>query len=208
MKAFTTFSAVWLGVVVMAAMGAAAAVTVSVTLTGPIDELLPILEHLREMGVGAAGTGDEALKLEMHSVATPEESAAAGQPAPAEPAAPPQPAGPSLAGFTAEPAVARAGEKVWMSILVLNGVGVVDTVSATIGGTDTQFELHDNGENGDPVAGDGQWSAEIVLDPQLPAGQIPVSIVAFNANGQPVKVNDPAGQPVDLAATVALDVGK
>ena len=209
MKAFTTFSAVWVAVVVMAAMSAAAEVTVSVTLTGPLDELLPILEHLREMGVGAAGTGDEALKLEMHSVATPEETPpAAVEPAPVEPAAPPQPAGPSLAGFTAEPAVARASEKVWMSILVLNGVGIVDTVSATIEGTDTQFELYDNGENADPVAGDGQWSAEIVLDPQLPAGQIPLNIVAFNANGQPVKVNDPAGQPTDLAATVVLEVAR
>jgi hypothetical protein len=210
MKALTTFSssAVWVAVVVMAGMGAAAEVTVSVTLTGPIDELLPILEHLREMGVGAAGTGEEALKLEMHSVATPEENAAAAQPAPVEPPAPPQPAGPSFAGFTAEPKVARAGEKVWVSILVLKGVGVVDTVSARIGGTNTQFELYDNGENGDPVAGDGQWSAEIVLDPQLPAGQIPVNIVAFNANGQPVKVNDPSGQQVDLAATVTLEATK
>ena len=184
-------------------------VTVSVTLTGPIDEILPLLEHLREMGVGTAKTDEDALKLEMHSVATPEESAAPAQPtAPAEPAAPPVPPEPSLAGFTAEPAVARAGDKVWMSILVLNGVGIVDTVSATIGGTDIQFELYDNGENGDPVAGDGQWSAEIVLDPQLPAGRIPLNIVAFNANGQPVEVKNPAGQPVDLAATVVLEVAR
>ncbi|HUW61499.1 MAG TPA: choice-of-anchor X domain-containing protein [Candidatus Bathyarchaeia archaeon] len=208
MKAFTTFSAVCVAVVVMAAMGALAEVTVSVTLTGPIDELLPILEHLREMGVGAAGTDDEALKLEMHSVATPEEKEEAGQPTAAEPPAPPQPAGPSLAGFTMEPAVARVGEKLWMSILVLNGVGIVDTVSAMIGGMNTQFELHDNGENGDPVAGDGQWSAEIMLDPQLPAGQIPLNIVAFDANGQPVKVKDPAGQPVDLVATMVVEVAK
>jgi hypothetical protein len=95
-----------------------------------------------------------------------------------------------------------------MSILVLNGVGVVDTVSAAIGGTDIQFEMYDNGQNGDPVAGDGQWSAEIVLDPQTPAGPLPLNIVAFNANAQPVKVKDPAGQMVDLAATVALEVGK
>jgi hypothetical protein len=59
MKAVTTFSAVCAAVVVMAAMGAWAEVTVSVTLTGPIDEILPLLEHLREMGVGAATTDQE-----------------------------------------------------------------------------------------------------------------------------------------------------
>jgi len=210
MKAFMAISALPLcvAVVVLAAAGAQAAVTVSVTLTGPIDELLPILEHLREMGVGAAQPGGEALKLEMHSVATPEGNAAEGQPAPAEPPAPPKPAEPSLTGFTAEPSPARAGEKVWISILVANGVGKVDTVSATIGGTNTPFELYDNGENGDPVAGDGQWSANIILDPQLPAGPAPVHIVAFDANGQPVKVTDASGQPVDLATTVTLEVIK
>jgi hypothetical protein len=108
----------------------------------------------------------------------------------------------------AEPAVVRAGEKVWISILVLNGVGVVDTVSATVVGTEIQFELHDNGENGDPVAGDGQWSAEIVLEPPEPAGQLGLNIVAFNANGQPVKAKDAAGQMVDLVVTVVLEVGK
>lgn len=204
MKAFTAFWAVCLAVV-MLGLGALGEVRVSVTLTGPLDEMLPLLEHLREMGVGA----EEGLRLEIQSVATPESAAA--EPAPAEaaaPAAPPAPAEPSLAGFAAEPAVARAGEKVRMSILVLNGVGVVDTVSATIGGTEIQFELNDNGENGDSVAGDGQWSGELVLDAQLPAGRLGLNIVAFNANGQPVKVKDAAGQMVDLAAPVVVEVGK
>jgi hypothetical protein len=57
------------------------------------------------------------------------------------------------------------------------------------------------------VAGDGQWSAEIVLPVGIPAGQVPLRIVAFNADGQPVKVKDAAGQMVDLAVAVALTVG-
>ncbi len=204
MKAVTLITAVCL-VHVLAGV-AAAEVTVSVTLTGPIDEILPLLEHLREMGVGAAA---DPLKLEMHSVAAPEvDPGAAPATEPAAPPQPPEPPQPLFAAFTTEPAVARPGEKVWLSILLANGVGIVDTVSATIPGAAAQVELYDNGENGDPVAGDGQWSAAIVLDPQVQPGQVPIQIIAFNANGEPVKVKDAAGQPTDLTATVTLEVTK
>jgi len=206
MKASSLLTAVFLAVVLTAALGAAAEVTVSVTLTGPIEEMLPILEQLRQAGYGA---GDEdALRLEMHSSAGAEQpeppaeepAAAAPEPVPQEP---PQP---GLAAFMAEPDVARAGDKVWLSILVLNGVGVVDTVSATVNETGRQIELYDNGEHGDPIAGDGQWSAEVVMNPDLPAGRYPLTILAFNANGQPVTVDNEDGGSRELSQTVTLEV--
>lgn len=172
-------------------------VTVSVTISGSLDEMLPILEHLREVGFGVHRAGNEALRLEIHSDASAPDSPAA------ELSEQPEP---RMTAFMAEPGAVRPGGRAWLSILVLNGAGIVDTVSATFIETGQQIELYDNGENGDPVAGDGQWSANTVIDPELAPGRHALRIVAFNANGQPVLVKCEDGQPVELAADVTLEV--
>jgi len=54
----------------MAAGVATAEIEVSITLTGDIDELIPILVHLRNMGVGtgAAVEMEDPVKLRVHSM--------------------------------------------------------------------------------------------------------------------------------------------
>ena len=68
-------SALWVALVIAIWAGSSHGdLTVSVTISGPIDEILPLLEQLKDMGVGAPST-DESLRVELRSVAKAPEAA-------------------------------------------------------------------------------------------------------------------------------------
>lgn len=178
---------------------AGAEVTVTVTITGTIDDILPILHQLQQMGVGTGGAaGEDPLKLRVHSVMTHQE--AAGAP----PAATVVPLQPRFVSVQAIPAAAKPGEAILVTVGVDDPERRINTVAASLG--DLTIDLFDNGANGDAVAGDGIWSNTITVPAGLGVGEKPLVVKAFNADGGPVVVKAPTGEdlPLTMENTVTV----
>lgn len=187
--------------------------TVSVTITGPIDEIIPLLQHLRNLGVGVGASSGQppALKVEMSSEAA---AVPGGEPAPAptEPSAPatppPPPPPPPLALLNPvvdPPSVGPRGPFT-VSVQVSDPDHVVDTVACKIDGIENTFDLYDNGTHGDKAPNDGVWTCQIVSPVPLSKGEHAVALNAFNANGAAVTVpgKDGAQQPLTAQANVTV----
>jgi len=183
----------------IAAAPARADVSVSITISGPIEELVPVLQKLQELGLGGASPTADPLKLNVHSVMTGAEQAPA--PADAVPAAPAQPA---FESAVVEPATAKAGSPVLITAKVVDPNRAIDTVAASVG--DVKVDLFDNGAQGDVTAGDGVWSRLAPLPATIAAGEITVDVHAYNANGEAVQVPGPDGQPAPLTTQAKLTV--
>lgn len=193
-------------VAVVGASAASAQVKVSVTLSGSVDEMLPILQHLRDMGFGDAaeievegGEEADAIRMSVHSVMSSGEEPAEEAP----PQAPAQPKGLSLSNAKFDPATAKGGEVALLTVSVSDPEQRVDTVAAKFRDRpDATFDLFDNGTQGDRTVGDGVWSRRVPVFPQLQTGQHVVEITAFDVNGQPVGGEDGAPIKADTILTV------
>lgn len=196
MNRFLPFS---LAILVLAPMCAMAELSVSVTITGDIEEIMPLLQHLNQMGAGVAPQGEDPLKLRMLSVhgdgATAEAPAvdpAAVEPVPADTRAP-QPVGPQLVSGAVAPAEVSPGLTVLLTVHVQDKQRAVDTVTATFAGANFAVDLYDNGTNGDTAAADGTWSANVLVPDDLAGGEYQVEFAAYGTNGK----------ALDTARTVA-----
>ena len=169
-----------------------AEVTVSITISGSIDELIPILQKLKELGIsdGGEATGDP-LNINLHSVS---EVEPAGPPP--EPIKPPM----ALAKLTIDPGDVAPGGKITISAGVTDPDDKIDTVVATLH-TQTSFnyDLYDNGEKGDTTPGDGIWSFQIDVPAGAALGEYRVSVLAYDRNGDPI--NGASGAPLTAETT-------
>lgn len=186
----------WVLVALIALCGAVAParaeVTVSITISGTVEELVPILQKLQELGLGGATAAGDPLKLNVHSVMTGDETAPAAT------------APPAIESAAVEPASAKAGEAVLVTAKIVDAGHAIDTVAATIG--ETKVDLFDNGMEGDATAGDGIWSRKVTLSPALAAGEVAVAVNAYNANGEPVLITGADGQSAPLTAQAKVTV--
>ncbi len=191
-------------IVALGAGSAQAELTVTITITGGIDEVLPVLQYLSDLGIGTAPAEqdeEEGVRLEMHSVMAPEASTLGqGGEQTAAPATPPPPEPEPELGFSAvsiEPAVVRRGEMFLVTVRVGDPDKVVDTVAGTIQGH--TFDLFDNKTHGDVKAGDGIWSGSLAVSQHaLPPGEYAIEILAYDKNGDPVTKPDATGAPMAL----------
>jgi len=185
---------------------------VSVTISGPIEEIVPLLQHLKELGVGTASSGAAGpAKVQITSVATVStETPPPAQPAQPSPPAPPPPPPPkpplALLNVKAEPGTVKPGGDLLLAVQVSDPDHVVDTVAATIEGVAGSTELYDNATHGDATAGDGIWSAAVTLSPDLTPGEHAVSAKAFNANGSPVTTKAENQPEAPLSAQTKITV--
>ncbi|MCP4643586.1 MAG: hypothetical protein GY851_24270 [bacterium] len=180
---------------------------VSVSITGTIDELMPILQHLKDMGIGIDVTTEEvdALKVQLHSaVPGPDQPA----PAPAQPA-PPAPPKLGLSQLKVEPETPKLEGLMLVSVRLSDPNRVVDTVAATVGVYDElSTDLYDNGTHGDEKALDGVWSCALKVTDDLGSGDHDVKAMAFDRNGDPVMVADPDGTAVPLLVAGQVTVAE
>lgn len=180
--------------------------TVSVTISGSVDELIPLLRRLKKMGIGTGAEEEVAegtLRVRMHSVSPPlsqGEATKGAAPGGGMPAL-------TLRDAVVLPAQARAGETVLVSLRLADPQGKVDTIGATLRGVKgVGFDLYDNGTRGDAKAGDGVWSFNLVVPESAAPGDHTVVLTAFDRNGAPVPVKDKAGKAVALTARVSFRV--
>ncbi len=175
--------------------------SVSVTINGPIEDIVALLQHLKDLGIGSASAPSEGpYKVTITSVAT-----TTTEP---EPVAPPPPPKPTLEllDAKADPAAVKPGGNVLLTVKVSDPDHVVDTVAATVDGTPGSTELYDNGTQGDAAAGDGIWSATLTVAPQTAPGEHAVNVAAFNTGGNPVMKTTEGGPAAPLTAQVKITV--
>ncbi len=211
------------GVRVLAAMATAAMVlgawagaevSVTLTISGDMDEILAILQLLRSMGYGGSAPEEDPLRLRVHSVhSSDEETAASSVPGEAGAVAAPEPEPEpkpviALQNPTADPASVKAGETVVVRTEVIDQQNAIDTLAATFGKTAVTVDLHDNGEQGDATAGDGVWSGTLAVPPETRAGAHEITILAYDANGDPIMTLTADQRVTSLSAKTGLTVAK
>lgn len=188
--------------VVLGAGSSSAAPKVSVSITGSIDEMMPVLQLLRNMGFGfETAADDEApIQLEVHSVS----SRLSDAPPPDEP----EPVAPlGLSRASVAPAEVAPGRAVTVTVAVSDPDGVVDTLGAALDGSDdVKFDLYDNGRHGDETPRDGVWTYTLQLPKDVKPGAHSITITAYDANGEVVKTPSPEGERVALTAQAAFKV--
>jgi len=208
------FASILTAAALLCAVGAMGEVTVSVTLTGSVDEMLPILQHLKDMGVGMgvaeSDEQEDPLRLHVYSITTPEEakaSAAAPGEAPAQEAAPQVKPIPPLSDAKITPAALKPGQTGVITVMVHDPQRVIDTVgvSATALGAGG-FDLYDDGTHGDVGANDGQWTGSLAIPGDAGPGDYTIAIAAYDVNGNRVTTDaeDGTPKPVVVQANVTI----
>jgi hypothetical protein len=175
---------------------AAAEVTVSVTLEGDLDEIIPILQQLQLRGVGAGVTvhTGEGIPIEVHSVAgeagarEAPDGAATGEAA-LDPPMPQQSDAVTLGAPDLAPRPVAPGETLTVVMPVNDPRGRIDTIGAGIRGIDGgTFDLYDNGTRGDETAADADWTGVFTVPDGAAPGDYALSITAYDINGMPLRL--------------------
>lgn len=188
-----------LAAIAFVAMQAMAETTVSITINGPIEDMVALLQHLKDIGVGSVpGPSNGQYKVTIKSVATTTTETAQAQ----APEKPPL----ALEDAKAEPAAAKPGDAVLVTVKVSDPDHAIDTIAAAVDGAQGSTELYDNGAQGDATAADGTWTASVVLSPQTAPGEHVITISAYNAAGNPVMKAAENQASVPLAAQIKITV--
>ncbi len=178
-------------------------VAVSVTLTGSLEELLPILEHLNTLRGGQETASVEENRVTIESVANPDAPDTGGAEAPV---AAPVPRFGAVAA-TGSPAI--RGDVVLLTVQLVDPDHEVDTVAGVVESTDHRtFDFFDNGTHGDVSAQDGVWSHALPVTEAWPTGVHTVRVTAFNAFGAPVRIAGASDEPENLTTAVSFVVGE
>ena len=205
------------------AAAAAAELQVSVTLTGDIDEILAVLARLRDMGVTdaqiPANDGQQTdAPIEMHSITVgslddaPAQDAASDGTADPQTDAAPEPAPDpapllALAAPTLTPGTAQPGDAIHIAVAVTDAKRRIDTLAVRVEAPDPIVtDLYDTGGQGDAIAGDGVWSRTVTLPPELPAGEYPIVVTAYDRDGAPLQAGASEDPEALLQTRAALSV--
>lgn len=187
-----------------AAPAARAELEVSLEISGSVDEIMAVLDQLKQAGLGQESEdGGEGLRLEVHSTATTE-----GAPADAV-APPPAPEPPiALGSVHVEPATVTAGQVLRVTVAVKDQDHVVDTVAANMRkeGKEFTFDLFDDGSHGDEAAGDGVRSVNVAVPGAATPGEYEIVFFAYDAAGNQVTLPNEQGEPVPVSASAKVTV--
>ncbi len=183
---------------------------VSVSISGSLNDMLPVLQLLRNMGFGFESPDDaeQPLRLEVHSVVTDGDliqSAAAGDiPGMGERAE--QAALPDTPGLyhpAADPASAKPGGPITVSVMLVDPERRVDTLSARIVGAEGVLaDLYNDGTHGDVTPNDATWTGTLALPSTLITGSHLVELTAYDNYGDPVA--DENGEPMRLRIPIEI----
>lgn len=175
---------------------APAELKLSLTVEGTPAELAHVLEVLRAEGLAGADKDEKGMWLQVFSTAG---EGAATEDAPQAPV-------PTLVEPAASPGSTPPGAPVLLTVTVTDPEHRVDTIAAWLRDTSVTLDLHDNGQDGDAVAGDGIWSATLSVPQATPAGLYTLTFSAYDAKGDPIQVPGSEGATVPLTGTAGLAV--
>jgi len=114
---------------------------------------------------------------------------------------------PKIQEVKVQPETPHPGDTLWLMVNIKDKHGVVRRVEGTIlADPRATFPLFDNGTNGDEKAGDGLWTLQAMIPPQLPPGDFEVEFAAYRSDGLPVEVRDESKKIVPLKASYLVVV--
>ena len=185
-------SGAWLMAVLLGwASAAAGQVTVSITIEGDIEDLIPILQMLQNEQ-RSTGADEAPLRIDLHSLLSEEEVT---------------PAAPALTELVIEPARVQPGGSALIRVRVADEGGAIDTVAGQLGTAGLlQFDLYDNGTHGDEAARDGIWSCSLEVPEEAAPDRYPLFVKAYDVNGDEVWVEAEDGTRAALKAETAFEV--
>ena len=114
---------------------------------------------------------------------------------------------PALSDAKVVPAEASPGDKTLVQVKLVDPQGLVSVVVAPVREfPQISFDLKDNRENGDAVAGDGIWSHAMEIPPVAPAGEYTWDFEAYDADINALEVTGEDGETVPLTAEATAEV--
>lgn len=193
--------------------GAQAQIEASLTLKGSVEDMIPILELLKDLGIGSGPEGGGGLELELHSTFPSSEESEAGEEMSGEttdteevtPEPAPESTDPVFSTFVVAPGKGAVGQEVMVTATLHDPKGMVDTVALTIGELEgTTADLYDNGSNGDETAADGVWSLRAPV-PEVEPGVYTLNLAGYDLFGQAVLLETDDGT-IPLQERVQFEV--
>lgn len=201
-------AAVWCG----GAWATGSGPEVTVSISGTLNDMLPVLQLLRNMGFGFESPEDaeQPLRLEVHSVVSDgdliKDAVAGDIPGVAERAAQDAAPVPDKLGLynpAVDPASATPGNSMTVSVMLADPERLVDTMSARIVGAEGALaDLYNDGTHGDAAANDATWTGTLVLPATLLAGAHHIELVAYDDYGDPVAGED--GEPLRVRIPIEI----
>lgn len=170
------------------------ALEVSLTVEGEPEEIQAVLDFIKSLS--AEENGDDPLKINVHSIASP----GGTEPAVTQIDDPPL----SLEHPEVFPAKGTPGAPFTVTVNVRDKYDEVDTLSVKLSGTSMATDLYDDGTHGDKTPGDGLWTATLTPLDVTPSGTYKVEISAYDKNGKTLTTLQPDGTVVKLAASTEL----
>lgn len=115
---------------------------------------------------------------------------------------------PRLSEAAIAPAQLRPGDTAVISIKVENDrFDIVERVRAAVREDPRmKFDLRDDGQPPDAVAGDGVWTLPVDVPFIAPPGEFTLDITAYDAGGNPIPVKGPEGAVTPLTQTAVFRV--
>jgi len=176
----------------------APALEVSLTVEGEPEEIQAVLEFIKTL---KAGSEDDALKININSIASTGsgEATATETPVLEDPPL-------SLERPEVLPAKGAPGAPFIVTVNVHDKYDEVDTLSVKLAGTSLATDLYDDGTHGDITPADGIWTATLTPLDVTPSGTYKVEITAYDKNGKSLTTLQPDGTVVKLVANTELTI--
>lgn len=182
------------------------ALEVSLTVEGDIEEIQAVLEYLKSIESDRSEGEEDALKINVHSIAGDAEETEADETEAAPVAVEPLEIPLALSRPQVLPAKGAPGAPFIITVQVMDKYNEVDTLSARLGETSLSTDLYDDGTHGDVTPGDGLWTATMTPLDVTPSGTYPVVITGYNKNGQVLNTLDAAGAVIKLTTATELTI--
>lgn len=163
------------------------AIELTLSVTGTMDEIEKVLDCLKQSGLGVSKSQMDTDPFRVHIYSSNENVKEETKED-------------ISVGFTeikTEPENPVAGTSLKLSAKIIDNLNIVDTVSASVFGTSISFDLKDDGQNGDEVAGDGIWTGNFDLPTDV-IGNKTFMLTAFDEKGKIIqlKTDDGTLKPV------------
>ncbi len=178
-------------------------VTLSITISGSADELIPLLEKLKDLGIGESAASseietEESIQVELHSVSSGEPSVLDREEVEEEL---------GLWGAAIQPSPAKPGDTVTVTLQVADTARRIDTIAVAVSGGDGMlFDLYDNGAHGDETARDGVWSYAFEVPQSIDVDEYSLTIIPYDRRGDEVVAQGADEEKIPLRSELTLPV--
>ncbi len=101
----------------------------------------------------------------------------------------------------------QPGDSAVITVEIVDKFDIVERVEGVVKEDRTiTFKFRDNGVPPDDTAGDGVWTIQVDVPFNAPPGEFEFEVVAYDADGEVIVVDDEAGEATPLATSFNLEI--